>query len=300
MASAMQLADVASEVQPGTPEAASLDAFCRRASDVFTESQLLSLTVPYGREHLRTTLLRFLRARAGDADASVQMLEECLQLRQQEDVDSILSRPLSSSVQQHLHSSFDEGWLPSPDRHGRPVYLMRGGVTGVRLEQLFAAPVDGMPWELEDVSEAFICWHLQMMEYLNKVEYAKRTAAAGRLINKFVIINDLSGMSTKGVTMIMKFADIMKRMAAVDQLLYPEGLGVMFFVNAPFAFRGPWKLIRSFMAEETRQRIHVLGADFQEQLHEVVEPAQLPPFLGGTLEGGAARDRARGHLHGVV
>jgi hypothetical protein len=29
-----------------------------------------------------------------------------------------------------------------------------------------------MPWELPDVMEAFLHWHLQMMEYLNKVVYA--------------------------------------------------------------------------------------------------------------------------------
>ena len=47
----------------------------------------------------------------------------------------------------------------------------------------------------------------------------------------------------------MKFVDIMKRMSAMDQLLYPEGLGVMYFVNAPFLFSGPWKAIRGLMAE---------------------------------------------------
>ena len=34
-------------------------------------------------------------------------------------------------------------------------------------------------------------------------------------------------MSTQGVTQIMKFVDIMKKMSEIDQLLYPEGLGCM-------------------------------------------------------------------------
>ena len=57
----------------------------------------------------------------------------------------------------------------------------------------------------------------------------------------------------------MKFVDIMKRMSAMDQLLYPEGLGVMYFVNAPFLFSGPWKAIRGLMAEVPPPPLFPLG-----------------------------------------
>eukprot|EP01052_Picozoa_sp_SAG31_P024636 SAG31_NODE_2110_length_6426_cov_6.371898_6_plen_314_part_00 len=221
------------------------------------------------------------------------MLEKCLQLRQQEAIDTILSRPLPEIVRCHLHASYDEGWLPNPDMHGRPVYILRGGKTGShllscvpaagrlftrgtvsaepglcqpsgeRLHKLFTPPAADVPWELADITESFMHWHLQMMEWMNKVGYHELCGKAGKLINKFVMINDLNGMSTKGVSQIMKFVDIMKRMSAMDQLLYPEGLGVMYFVNAPALFSGPWSVIKGLMSQvipcAEEQYLHVIS-----------------------------------------
>ena len=218
--------DVASEPRDQLEEGAAA-GFRAAAEAQYGLARLVTLSVPYGQEWVDTTLLRFLRARGGDEAAALVMIGQALELRAQEKLDTILDRPLPTVVIQHLHASYDEGWLPRPDRVGRPVYLLRGGRTGERLERLFSAPATGMDWALSDVTEAFIHNHLQMMEYLNKVIFRQHTEAAkGRTINKFVLVNDLSGMGTQGVAQIMKFADIMKRMAAVDQLLYPEGLGV--------------------------------------------------------------------------
>ena len=278
------LADVASEAGDDA-EVAACAAFRREAEAKFGHAKLVTVTVPFGERYIDTTLLRFLRARSGDAGLALTMLGECLELRQQEQLDTILDRPLPISVVEHLHSSYDEGWLPSPDHHGRPVYIQRGGKTVERLEQLFKPPVEGMAWELDDVMEAFIHCHLQMMEYLNKVVYTDRTAASGRTINKFVMLNDLMGMSMRGVGQIMKFSDIMKKMSAVDQLLYPEGLGVMYFLNAPWAFSGPWKLIASFMTEETKRKIKVVSEAYPAELGTVLPHEELPSFLGGGLEG---------------
>jgi hypothetical protein len=198
--------------------------------------------VPFGPDYIDTACLRFLRARQGVVSVALEMMEQCLDLRKREQIDTILSRPLPKVVLEHIHACYDEGWLPSPDKSGRPVYILVGGRTGERLGKLFTPPVEGMPWELADVMEAFLHWHLQMMEYLSKVVYAKLTRRAGRLVNKFVMIDDLSGMSTQGVTQIMKFVDIMKKMSEIDQLLYPEGLGCMYFCNAPWLFSAPWKV----------------------------------------------------------
>ena len=73
------------------------------------------------------------------------------------------------------------------------------------MNKLFTAPADGVPWELADVTEAFLHWHLQMMEWWSKVGYHQLCAKAGRLINKFVMVDDLAGMSTKGVTQVCHY-----------------------------------------------------------------------------------------------
>ena len=234
--------DICSEAEPGSEEAGKLATLRAQAEAKFGAEAVVSLTVPFGPDYVDTACLRFLRARQGDVSVALEMMEQCLDLRKREQIDTILSRPLPKVVLEHIHSCYDEGWLPSPDKSGRPVYILVGGRTGERLGKLFTPPVEGMPWELADGMEAFLHWHLQMMEYLNKVVYAKLTSRAGRLVNKFVMIDDLSGMSTQGVTQIMKFVDIMKKMAEIDQLLYPEGLGCMYFCNAPWIFSAPWKV----------------------------------------------------------
>ena len=277
---------VASLAEPGSEEAGTLAGLRKEAEAKHGAERILTLTVPYGAEYVDTTLLRFLRARSGVLAQALEMIGDCLELREREQVDTILSRPLAPAVLQHIHSCYDEGWLPSPDKLGRPVYILVGGRTGERLAKLFSPPVEGMAWELADVTEAFMHWHLQMMEYLNRVVYARFTQRAGKLVNKFVMIDDLSGMSTKGVTQIMKFVDIMKRMSEVDQLLYPEGLGTMYFVNAPWLFSGPWKAISSLLTEDTRRRVHVVSAEETEAvLKQTVDAEALPTFLGGELEG---------------
>jgi hypothetical protein len=277
--------DVCSEAEPGEEQAA-LAAFRAQAEEKFGMESIVTLTVPHGPDYVDTTLLRFLRARLGDQAKALEMVEQCLELRKREQIDTILERPLPKVVREHLHSCYDEGWLPSPDKSGRPVYILVGGRTGERLGKLFSPPEEGMPWELPDVMEAFLHWHLQMMEYLNKVVYAKLSARAGRLVNKFVMIDDLSGMSTQGVTQIMKFVDIMKKMAEIDQLLYPEGLGCMYFCNAPWIFSAPWKVISSFMTEETAKRMHVVSAeDTPKVLKDCMDEEALPEFLGGSLQG---------------
>jgi hypothetical protein len=146
------------------------------------------------------------------------MVEEVLEFRTREQVDSILARPLPPAVLRHLHSCYDEGVLPGGDRFGRPVYVIRGGRTGERLQKLFTPPVEGMPWEVADVTEAFMHWHLQLMEYHNKVVLQRATARTKRLVNKWVMLDDMAGMSTAGVTRIMKFVGVLQKMAEIDQV----------------------------------------------------------------------------------
>lgn len=281
----MSTRDICSEAE-GSEEEGALASFREQAERKFGADAILTLTVPYGADYVDTTLLRFLRARLGDEANALEMVEQCLDLRRREKIDTILSRPLPKVVREHIHSCYDEGWLPSPDKSGRPVYLLVGGRTGERLGKLFTPPAPDIPWELPDVMEAFLHWHLQMMEYINKVVYTKLSAQAGRLVNKFVMINDLSGMSTQGVTQIMKFVDIMKKMSEIDQLLYPEGLGCMYFCNAPWIFSAPWKVIASFMTEETAKRMHVISAeDTPPTLKSCMDDEALPEFLGGSLQG---------------
>ena len=56
----------------------------------------------------------------------------------------------------------------------------------------------------------------------------------------------------------------------------------MLIINAPFAFRGVWSMLKSFLNEKTRDKISVIGSSYQETLLEIIDSDKLPKFLGGT------------------
>jgi len=65
---------------------------------------------------------------------------------------------------------------------------------------------------------------------------------------------------------------------------YPESMGLFFVVNAPMIFPFFWSIVKGWLDEKTRNRIKVLGANYKEELLEMIAPDQLPKFLGGDCE----------------
>lgn len=61
-------------------------------------------------------------------------------------------------------------------------------------------------------------------------------------------------------------------------------MGLFFIVNAPMIFPFFWSIIKGWLEEKTRSRIKVLGANYKEELLEMIAHDQLPEFLGGDCE----------------
>jgi hypothetical protein len=73
-----------------------------------------------------------------------------------------------------------------------------------------------------------------------------------------------------------------KLAAKVGSDYYPEIMGNLFIVNAPFLFAGVWTIIKSFIDEKTRAKIKIIGSGWKPVLLENVDAEKLPVFLGGT------------------
>lgn len=58
-------------------------------------------------------------------------------------------------------------------------------------------------------------------------------------------------------------------------------MGQCYIVNAPMIFTGVWAIVKSFLDEKTRKKITIKGGKFEKDLLELVEPENLPSFLGG-------------------
>lgn len=94
-------------------------------------------------------------------------------------------------------------------------------------------------------------------------------------------------------------------MADLDSLHYPERLGQIFVVNAPYMLAVAWRVIRSWLDERTKQKIHILrgvdehGPILCKELGEDVVPVEfggkaqaLEPVHGAPKKGDADFDDA--------
>jgi hypothetical protein len=290
--------DVGSEARGGTAGASERAAAWRLLEVVEARGRVSrgeceqSLGVPPGAEFLESTLLRFLRARQGDVDKAAAMMEECMALRRRLDLDNILSKPLAKEMLNHVRKGLCDGLLPTTCRSGRPVYVLRGGVSSSLIADMLRAPASvgaaaAQQWGLVDVADVFLHAHLIMIEYMNRVVMARASAVQGRAVNKYVVVDDLSGFSLVGLRGLMSVMGAFKQMAALDQLLYPEELAILVFVNSPAIFNAAWRVISSFLDRDTVAKIFVLGSTSASKatLDALFDPASTPPFLGGTLQG---------------
>nr|KAF6282790.1 SEC14 like lipid binding 4 [Myotis myotis] len=64
---------------------------------------------------------------------------------------------------------------------------------------------------------------------------------------------------------------------------YPETVKNILIVRAPKLFPVAFNLVKSFITEETRRKIVILGGNWKQELPKFISPDQLPVEFGGTL-----------------
>lgn len=100
-------------------------------------------------------------------------------------------------------------------------------------------------------------------------------------MDSLVTIVDMSGM---GLSLIGKASmEIMRRVAEIDQLYYPESSHQLLIVNAPWIFGAVWSILTPLLNARGHGKISVFYGDSKEALGEFVDDENLPDFLGGEL-----------------
>jgi hypothetical protein len=263
------------------------------------------LGAPWDDDH---DMCRWLRARKFDVAATLLMIRNHVQWKKDFDVDNVyanFAHPPAAAAE--IKAAYPRAYHRT-DRVGRPINIDCVGRLNIkRINQLVtmedlvkekvqemvragARPEHSRPlgpfWRPIGTRGPLTCRappalrHLQ--EYTIRVRYPECSRAAGRKINQSVVIMDLGGLSMS--IWSSKTREVLKTLIGVLSDHYPETMGVLFIVNAPSFFAGIFSFVKLFLDPGTVQKINVLSTSQRHELFKIIDPASLPPFLGGTDE----------------
>jgi hypothetical protein len=104
---------------------------------------------------------------------------------------------------------------------------------------------------------------------------------SGQLLETCCTIMDLKGVGLSKFTSVYSY---IKRASAISQNYYPERLGKLYLINAPWGFSSVWSMVKGFLDPVTVEKIHVLGAAYQAELVDQIPMENLPIEYGGECE----------------
>lgn len=104
---------------------------------------------------------------------------------------------------------------------------------------------------------------------------------AGNLLETCCTIMDLKGV---GLTKVSSVYAYVKQASAMSQNYYPERLGRLYLINAPWGFSSVFSVVKGFLDPVTVEKIHVLGSGYKTELLGQVPAENLPKAFGGSCD----------------
>ncbi|ETS85252.1 Sec14 cytosolic factor [Pestalotiopsis fici W106-1] len=213
------------------------------------------------------TLLRFLRARKFDVNLSKKMFVDCEKWRADTKLDETV--PTWEYPEKEELFKFYPQYYHKTDKDGRPVYIEQMG--GIDLTSMYKITT----------AERMLTNLAVEYERLSDPRLPAASRKAGQLLETCCTIMDLKGV---GITKVPQVYSYVKQASAMSQNYYPERLGRMYLINAPWGFSGVWNAVKGWLDPVTVQKIHILGSGYQKELLAQVPAENLPKALGGTCE----------------
>lgn len=212
--------------------------------------------------------VRFLRARNFDIKKTTIMLDKYFAWRTETDVPRIITTDMSE-IREKLRAHHPHAYH-GVDKMGRPIYIERIGLSNPSkaLQEL----------STKQLTE----YYVQRYEYLSHVMLPAASLKSGKRIEQLLTILDLRGLQM--AHMNIKLKAFLNAMSVVTQNYYPELLGKLLFVNANAMFSALWAIFSALLDKKTLGKISVISSktESRARILELVDPDQLPEFLGGT------------------
>ncbi|XP_047417321.1 putative SEC14-like protein 6 isoform X3 [Sciurus carolinensis] len=191
------------------------------------------------------------------------MLRKHMEFRKQQDLDNILAWEPPEVVKLYSASS-----ICGHDREGSPVWYHIA--TGLDVKGLFFS-VSKQDLLREKLRNCELLLH----------QCELQTQKLGKKVEKITAVFDLEGLSLRhlwkpGVELAQEFLSAL-------EANYPEILKHVIIVRPPSLFAVAFSLIKSYMNEETRRKVVILGDNWKQELTKFISPDQLPVEFGGTM-----------------
>lgn len=217
------------------------------------------------------TLLRFLRARKFDVNLSKKMFVDTEKWREETHLDEIL--PNWDYPEKEQMFKYYPQYYHKTDKDGRPVYIEQLG--NIDLNAMYSITTQ----------ERMLTNLAVEYERVADPRLPACSRKAGHLLETCCTIMDLKGV---GISKASQVYSYVRSASALSQNYYPERLGRLYVINAPWGFSGVWSIIKGWLDPVTVQKIHILGSGYKKELLAQVPAENLPLEFGGSCkcEGG--------------
>ena len=155
------------------------------------------------------------------------------------------------------------------DKDGRPLYI----------EQLGKINLDAMRKITTD--ERMLSNLVVEYEKMSDPRLPACSRKSGHLLETSCSIMDLKGV---GIGMMSSAYGYLQQASAISQNYYPERLGKLYVINAPWGFSSAFSVVKKFLDPVTVAKIHVLGSGYQKELLQQIPKENLPKQFGGECD----------------
>ena len=210
-------------------------------------------------------ILRFCRARSFDYAKVELMMRNMFAYRRTKDMHRISNMDIHSF--EVVERNYPAG-VYNVDYSGRPIFIDCLGATNVT--ELLK----------EDNLQLLEDYYIQRIERQIFIQFPMASQAAGKRVDNIFMIMDLKGISMTNL-FSTKLKNFLKYLAKFSQDYYPEMLGKMFIVNAPFAIKVIWNMVKPWLDKKTSEKIEIHNNVPLKRLAEYLDVDKLPTFMGG-------------------
>ncbi|AQK60005.1 Sec14p-like phosphatidylinositol transfer family protein [Zea mays] len=214
----------------------------------------------------KETLVRFLKAREWNVAKAHKMIVECLNWRIQNEIDSVLERPI---VPVDLYRSIRDSQLIGLSGYTKEDH---------RVSQFLALVLDiAHMTKLRGILSQvhyYVQSHIQINEYRDRIILPRLTQQFGRPVTSCIKVLDMTGLKLSALSQIKMLTSI----STVDDLNYPEKTETYYVVNVPYIFSACWKVVKPLLQERTKKKVKVLTGCGRDELLKIMDYSSLPHF----------------------